>query len=60
VLDVVVEEVQVSDRGMDPLSIAGLTVAVFDELIKIGDRTAELISDARSFKDVSDISLSEI
>lgn len=36
----------------DPLSIAALTIAVIDDLIRIGERTAELISDARAFKEV--------
>ncbi|KAI8307210.1 hypothetical protein K4K61_003751 [Colletotrichum sp. SAR11_59] len=34
---------------MDPLSIAGLTIAVLDQLWKIGNRTAELVSDYREF-----------
>ncbi|KAH0430442.1 hypothetical protein CcaCcLH18_07822 [Colletotrichum camelliae] len=34
---------------MDPLSIAGLTIAVLDQLWKIGNRTAELVSDFRDF-----------
>lgn len=37
---------------MDPLSLAGLTIAVVDALIRYGERTAELISDARGFNDV--------
>ncbi|KAL2871163.1 uncharacterized protein BJX67DRAFT_218534 [Aspergillus lucknowensis] len=37
----------------DPVSVAGITVAVVDALIKYGERTAELISDARAFHDVS-------
>jgi hypothetical protein len=32
---------------MDPLSIAGLTIAVLDQLWKMGDRTAELVSNFR-------------
>ncbi|KAF4414310.1 hypothetical protein CGCF415_v009574 [Colletotrichum fructicola] len=34
---------------MDPLSIAGLTIAVLDQLWKVGNRTAELVSDYREF-----------
>lgn len=34
------------------LSVAGLTVAVVDALIRCGERTAGLISDARGFNDV--------
>ncbi|KAI9685289.1 MAG: hypothetical protein M1822_004662 [Bathelium mastoideum] len=34
---------------MDPLSIAGLTIAVFDELWKLGEATAELLSTYRAF-----------
>ncbi|KAJ0357265.1 hypothetical protein COL154_010308 [Colletotrichum chrysophilum] len=34
---------------MDPLSIAGLTIAVLDQLWKVGNRTAELVSDYRGF-----------
>ncbi|TKA64851.1 hypothetical protein B0A49_06328 [Cryomyces minteri] len=34
---------------MDPLSIAGLTLAVFDQLLKIGERTAQLVSTYRGF-----------
>ncbi|KFY83509.1 hypothetical protein V498_08021 [Pseudogymnoascus sp. VKM F-4517 (FW-2822)] len=32
---------------VDPVSIAGLTIAVFDQLLKLGERTHEFISDAR-------------
>lgn len=38
---------------VDPISIAGLTVTIFDHLLKLGERTAELISDVRAFNDVS-------
>lgn len=38
---------------IDPLSVAGLTIAVVDALIKLGDRTGELISDANAFESVS-------
>ncbi|KAH6898223.1 hypothetical protein B0T10DRAFT_555557 [Thelonectria olida] len=34
---------------MDPLSIAGLTIAVIDQLWKVSERTAELISNFREF-----------
>ncbi|GAP82493.2 putative protein kinase-like [Rosellinia necatrix] len=34
---------------MDLLSVAGLTIAVLDQLWKIGDRTAELVSNFRDF-----------
>jgi hypothetical protein len=36
----------------DPLSILGLTIAIFDQLIKLGERTAELTSDIRAFDEV--------
>jgi hypothetical protein len=38
---------------IDPLSIAGLAISVIDGLIKLGERTAELVSDVRAFDDVS-------
>ncbi|KAF2866395.1 hypothetical protein BDV95DRAFT_584646 [Massariosphaeria phaeospora] len=31
--------------------IAGLTIAIFDQLLKLGERTGQLISDARSFNE---------
>ncbi|KAF4830540.1 hypothetical protein CGCTS75_v005920 [Colletotrichum tropicale] len=34
---------------MDPLSIVGLTIAVLDQSWKVGNRTAELVSDYRDF-----------
>lgn len=34
---------------IDPTSIAGLTLAVFDQLLKLVDRTLQFISDARTF-----------
>jgi hypothetical protein len=37
---------------MDPGSLAGLTIAVIDALLRYGERTAELISDARGFNGV--------
>jgi hypothetical protein len=37
---------------LDPLSVAGLTLAICDELLKLGDRTAELVRDIRSFDEV--------
>lgn len=36
----------------DPLSLAGLTIAIFDQLLKLGERTAQLIADAKTFDDV--------
>lgn len=38
---------------IDPLSVTGLAITVIDGLIKLGERTAELVSDARAFDDVS-------
>lgn len=38
---------------IDPLSVAGLTITVVDALIKLGERTGELISDANAFESVS-------
>lgn len=38
---------------IDPLSVAGLTFAVVDALIKLGERTSELIQDANAFESVS-------
>lgn len=37
---------------VDPLSIAGLTIAVLDDLINLGIWTADLVQDARAFDDV--------
>ncbi len=37
---------------LDPLSLAGLALGVFDELLKLGKTTAEVISDIRSFDEV--------
>lgn len=37
---------------MDPLSIAGLTIAVLDQLWKIGEGTAQLVSNFRDFDSV--------
>ena len=37
---------------LDPLSLAGLALVVFDELLKLGKTTAEVISDMRSFDKV--------
>lgn len=34
---------------MDALGIAGVTLAVFDQLLRLGERTAVLINDARAF-----------
>jgi hypothetical protein len=32
--------------------VTGLSIAIFDQLLKLGERTAQLISDARSFNEV--------
>ena len=37
---------------LDPLSVAGLALAVFEMLLKLGERTAEVISEMRSFDQV--------
>jgi hypothetical protein len=37
---------------LDPLSIAGLTITIFDQLLKLGERTAELITDIQAFDEV--------
>jgi hypothetical protein len=37
---------------MDPLSVAGLTIAVLDQLWKVGERTAELVANYRDFDNV--------
>jgi hypothetical protein len=37
---------------MDPISLAGLTLAIFDELLNLGERTAEVVRDIRAFEDV--------
>ena len=37
---------------LDPLSIAGLALAVFETLLKLGERTAAVISEMRSFDQV--------
>ncbi|KAI9148806.1 Sodium transport ATPase 5 [Paramyrothecium foliicola] len=34
---------------MDPISVAGLTIAVLDQLWKVGERTAELVANFRDF-----------
>ncbi|KAF2806413.1 uncharacterized protein BDZ99DRAFT_523862 [Mytilinidion resinicola] len=39
---------------IDGLSIAGLTIASVDQLLKLGERTAQLVSDMRAFQDVND------
>ena len=38
----------------DPVSIAGLTIAVLDALWKVSERTADLISDFKDFDNVSE------
>ncbi|KAK7460228.1 hypothetical protein Landi51_00476 [Colletotrichum acutatum] len=48
ILPVILRAVYRVDK-MDPLSVAGLTIAVLDQLWKIGDRTAELVSNYREF-----------
>ncbi|KAI9692661.1 MAG: hypothetical protein M1820_009495 [Bogoriella megaspora] len=35
----------------DPLSIAGLAIGIFDQLLKLGERTAQLVSDSKSFNE---------
>ncbi|KAF2202012.1 hypothetical protein GQ43DRAFT_471252 [Delitschia confertaspora ATCC 74209] len=40
---------------VDPLSVAGLSIAIFDQLLKLGERTAQLIADAKSFNEDTDI-----
>jgi hypothetical protein len=37
---------------VDPLSVAGLTIAVLDDLINLGIWIADLVQDARAFDDV--------
>lgn len=37
--------------AIDPLSIAGLSLAALDQLLKLGERTYELIQDSRAFDD---------
>lgn len=37
---------------MDPVSIAGLAIAVFDQVWKVGERTALLISAFQEFDQV--------
>lgn len=36
----------------DAISIVGLTIAVFDQLIKLGERTIQFVSDAKTFDEV--------
>ncbi len=36
---------------LDPLSIAGLSLAALDQLLKLGERTFELVDDSRAFDD---------
>ncbi|KAK0513088.1 hypothetical protein JMJ35_004074 [Cladonia borealis] len=36
---------------IDPASIVGLTFAIFDQLLKLGERSAELTADIRGFSD---------
>ena len=37
---------------IDPLSVAGLAITIFDQIIKLGKETAQLISDVRAFDEV--------
>ena len=37
---------------LDPVSVAGLAVAVFDQLLKLGSKTWEIISEMRSLDQV--------
>jgi hypothetical protein len=37
---------------VDPLSLAGLTLAICDELLKLGERTTQLVRDIRAFDEV--------
>ena len=39
---------------VDPVGIVGLTFAIFDQLLKLGERSAELTSDIRAFTGVSE------
>jgi hypothetical protein len=41
---------------LDPLSIAGLAITIFDQLLKLGERTAQLLADAKTFDDVGCVS----
>ena len=43
---------------IDPLFLAGLAITVLDGLIKLGERTAELLHDAGAFEDVRRLDLS--
>lgn len=45
---------------MDPLSVAGLSLAILDQLIKLSERTAELISDIKAFDEVYTLHLRTI
>jgi hypothetical protein len=36
----------------DAIGIAGLAIAVFDQLLKLGERTAQTIQDIRTFAEV--------
>ena len=38
---------------LDPISVAGLALAVFDEVLKLGAKTTEVITEMRTFDDVS-------
>jgi hypothetical protein len=43
-------------KMIDPLSVAGLTLAIFDDLLKLAEKTAEIVQDIRTFDEVGIIS----
>jgi hypothetical protein len=45
---------------IDPLSVAGLALAILDQLIKLSERTAELVSDIKVFDEVVECHLRTI
>lgn len=51
-----VRSAQTDDGMIDPLSVAGLTIAVLDQLWKIGEGTAQLVWNFRGFDSVRTIS----
>ena len=38
------------------MTSTGLAIGIFDQLLKLGERTAQLISDSKSFNEVSNFS----
>ena len=50
--DIYRQIVQLVTATMDPTGIPGLTIAVFDQLLKLGERTHQFISDARALDEV--------